>query len=334
VSGLVARLEVSRSAFQLSLDLDVAPGRTVALLGPNGAGKTTALRALAGLVRLAAGRIALDGAILDSVDPERHVPPEHRGVGFVFQDYLLFPHLSTLENVAFGLRATGVPRAEARERALAWLERMSLAAFAEVKPGRLSGGQAQRVALARALVGEPRLLLLDEPLAALDASTRPRLRTELAAHLREFGGCTVIVSHDPLDALVLADELVLVEHGRVTQRGTPDEIARMPQTEYAARLMGLNLVGGSVFEPRAVVLARFPPAGGGVAWRGIVESVEQHLTGPRVSVRIEPGAQLVAADVSVATLAGLRLSPGDAVWLSVPATEVRSTQVRAKERPA
>lgn len=322
--GLMARIEVARDAFDLSLALDVAPGKTVALLGPNGAGKSTTLRALAGLVRLASGQISLDGEVLDSVNPDQHVPPEHRGVGFVFQDYLLFPHLSAIENVAFGLRATGVSRVVARERAHSWLDRVGLARFADAKPGRLSGGQAQRVALARALVGEPRLLLLDEPLAALDASTRPQLRTELAAHLREFGGCAVIVSHDPLDALVLADELVLLEGGRVTQRGTPTEVARMPATEYIARLMGLNLVDGSVFVPSAVAVQRAAPAADTVSWRGVVVSIEQQLARVRVTVRIDPSAQLVAADVSVAALAELRLAPGDVVWLAVPASDVRS----------
>jgi molybdate transport system ATP-binding protein len=329
MSGLVAQIAVARDAFDLSLSLDVALGTTVALLGPNGAGKSTALRALAGLVRLESGQISLGGGILDSVNPDRHVPPEKRGMGFVFQDYLLFPHLTAIENVAFGLRATGIPKIMARERALAWLDRMGLADFAEAKPRQLSGGQAQRVALARVLVGEPRLLLLDEPLAALDASTRPQLRTELAAHLREFGGCAVIVSHDPLDALVLGDELVVLEHGRVTQRGTPAEVARIPATEYVARLMGLNLVDGTVFAPSAVTLRRDAPADARMAWRGVVVSIEQQLGQPRVVVRTEPGVQLIMADVSAVDLAELRLAAGETVWLTVPASEVRSN-----ERPA
>ena len=329
MSGLTARFAVARDAFELSLSLDIAPGSTVALLGPNGAGKSTTLRALAGLVRLETGRISLDDRDLDSADPERHVPPEHRGVGFVFQDYLLFPHLTALENVAFGLRAMGVPKARARERALAWLDRMGVAGFAEVKPRRLSGGQAQRVALARALAGEPRLLLLDEPLAALDASTRPQVRTELAAHLREFGGCAVIVSHDPLDALVLGDALVVLEHGRVTQRGVPADVAHMPATEYVARLMGLNLVDGSVFAPSAVTVRRVAPEDARMSWCGVVVSIEQQLGQPRLVVRAEPGGQLLLADVSAAALAELRLAVGDTVWLTVPASEARSG-----ERPA
>ncbi|MEO6943276.1 MAG: ABC transporter ATP-binding protein, partial [Lacisediminihabitans sp.] len=273
----------------------------------------------------------LGGDVLDSVNPDRHVPPEHRGVGFVFQDYLLFPHLSVIENVAFGLRATGIQKADARERARVWLDRMGLAEFAEAKPGQLSGGQAQRVALARVLVGEPRLLLLDEPLAALDASTRPHVRTELAAHLREFGGCTVIVSHDPLDALVLGDELVVLEHGRVTQRGTPAEVARIPGTEYIAQLMGLNLVDGRVFVPSAVAVqrklpARLPASQASSAWRGVILSVERQLGQPRIMVRVEPGAHVIMADVSAATIAELRLTAGDAVWLTVAASDIRSNE--------
>ena len=324
--GLRSEFTVERPGFGLSLSLDVPSGRTVALLGPNGAGKSTTLRAIAGLVHPMSGRIRLGDAVLNDVRAGVNLPPERRGVGFVFQDYLLFPHLSALENVAFGLRATGAPAAVARERAHSWLERMGLARFAEMKPGRLSGGQAQRVALARALVGEPQLLLLDEPLAALDASTRPQLRTELAAHLREFGGCTVIVSHDPLDALVLGDELVVLEHGRVTQRGTPAEVARIPATEYIAQLMGLNLVDGSVFAPSAVTVRTVAPGGAAVSWQGSVVSIEQQLTQLRVTVRTEPGGQLVMADISAASVAELRLATGDAVWLAVPASEVRSNR--------
>src|SRR5690348_12586476 len=159
---LDARLVVKRAGFTLDIELAVAAGEVVALLGPNGAGKTTALRSLAGLTELDDGHVTLDGARLD------REPPEHRRIGVVFQDYLLFPHLTALDNVAFGPRCHGVPKSEARAEAAVWLERMGLTGHAGVKPRRLSGGQAQRVALARALATHPRLLLLDEPLAALD----------------------------------------------------------------------------------------------------------------------------------------------------------------------
>jgi molybdate transport system ATP-binding protein len=313
--GLSADFSVERVGFSLSLSLHIPPGRTVALLGPNGAGKSSTLRALAWILRPAGGSIRLDGRTFD--DAGVHLDPERRGVGFVFQEYLLFPHLSALENVAFGLRARGVPRAEARERARVWLERVGLERFAEARPAQLSGGQAQRVALARALVGEPRLLLLDEPLAALDATVRAELRTELALHLRDYDGCAVVVTHDALDALVLGDELVVIENGGVVQRGTPLDVARAPQTDYVARLMGLNLVGGEAFAPSTVTVQRSPDADS--RWEGEVTSVEQRLGLVRVAVRV--AAKTILADVSAATLAELRLAPGDSVWLSVRVPE-------------
>ena len=210
--GLDARLVVDREAFRLDIALRAAPGEVVALLGPNGAGKTTALRALAGLAPLTAGHLRLDGADL------RRTPPESRPVGVVFQDYLLFPHLTALDNVAFGPRCRGAGKAEARAQAAEWLDRMGLAGHAGARPRRLSGGQAQRVAVARALATHPRLLLLDEPLAALDARTRLEVRAQLRRHLAAFEAVAVLVTHDPLDAMVLADRLVVVEGGR---RGPP-----------------------------------------------------------------------------------------------------------------
>ena len=189
------------------------------------------------------------------------MPTEQRPVGFVFQDYLLFPHLSALENVAFGLRARGLARAEARRRAAAWLERVGLAAHAAARPRALSGGQAQRVALARALVGEPRLLLLDEPLAALDAATRTEVRRDLRRHLASFDGTRLLVTHDPLDAIALADRLVVLEGGRVTQTGSPAEVSGRPRSRYVAELVGVNLYRGRA-DGASVQLA-----GGGAAGR-------------------------------------------------------------------
>lgn len=236
--GLDARLVVERGAFRLDVALSVAPGEVVALLGPNGAGKTTALRALAGLTPLTGGRLRLDGTALE------RTPPEARPVGVVFQDYLLFPHLTALDNVAFGPRCHGATKAEARAQAAEWLDRLGLADRAGAKPRKLSGGQAQRVALARALATRPRLLLLDEPLAALDARTRLEVRAQLRRHLAEFEAVAVLVTHDPLDAMVLADRLVVVEDGRVVQEGAPSDIARHPRTDYIAQLVGLNLYRG------------------------------------------------------------------------------------------
>jgi molybdate transport system ATP-binding protein len=234
VSGLTASFEVTRSAFRLSVELDVPAGTVTAVVGPNGSGKTTALRALAGLVRPTSGRIQLGDRILD--DRIAHVAARDRNIGVVFQDYLLFPHLSAVENIAFGPVAHGVPRAVALTAAYDWLDRFELADYASIRPRQLSGGQAQRVALARALILEPPLLLLDEPLAALDASTRESVRSQLKGELGAYGGSTVLVTHDPADALALADQLVVLEAGTIVQRGVPSEVAGAPLNPYVAEL--------------------------------------------------------------------------------------------------
>ncbi|WNM30839.1 ABC transporter ATP-binding protein [Streptomyces sp. Li-HN-5-11] len=338
--GLDARLVVDRGAFRLDVALTAAPGDVVALLGPNGAGKTTALRALAGLVPLTGGHLRLDGAVLD------RTPPEQRPVGVVFQDYLLFPHLSALDNVAFGPRCHGASRAQARAQAAEWLGRMGLADHAGAKPRRLSGGQAQRVALARALATRPRLLLLDEPLAALDARTRLDVRAQLRRHLAEFEAVAVLVTHDPLDAMVLADRLVVVEDGRIVQEGAPSDIARHPRTDYIARLVGLNLYRGVAeghvvrvsggpgitaseeltgpvfvaFPPGAVTLYRDRPAGSSARnlWRCEVASLETH--GDRIRADLT-GELPLAADLTTVAAAELGLHPGAMVWATVKAIQ-------------
>lgn len=234
MSGLTASIEVARPTFRLSVDLDVAAGSITAIVGPNGSGKTTLLRTLAGLVRPTFGRIQLGDRILDGSDV--HVPARDRDIGVVFQDYLLFPHLSSAENIAFGPMAHGVPRAVALASARDWLDRFGLAEFAAVRPRQLSGGQAQRVALARALILEPPLLLLDEPLAALDVNARASVRAQLGDVLGAYGGATVLVTHDPADALALADQLVVLAAGTVVQRGVPSEVAAAPLNDYVAGL--------------------------------------------------------------------------------------------------
>ncbi|MGK8523670.1 ABC transporter ATP-binding protein [Nocardia asteroides] len=344
---LDAHLRVARDSFRLDISVTVAPGEVVALLGPNGAGKTTALRALAGLTPLTGGAIRLDGTTWDA-PPQVFVPAARRRVGVVFQDYLLFAHLSALENVAFGLRARGHGRAAARERAAHWLERVGLAPQAAAKPRALSGGQAQRVALARALATDPELLLLDEPLAALDASTRLRVRSDLAHHLADYPGHTVLVTHDALDAMVLADRLVIIEHGAVVQHGPPAEVARRPRSDYVANLVGLNLYrgkadgttvaladGGSftvaepgegpvhvAFAPAAVGLHPTPPAGSPRnTWPVTVAAIEQHAH--TIRVRLD-GTPAVLADVTPATVAELRLRPGTRLWAAVKATETHT----------
>jgi molybdate transport system ATP-binding protein len=236
VSGLDARVVVARGVFRLELELRVPSGGVLALLGPNGAGKSTALGALAGAVPLDAGRVLLDDRLLDDVAAGVSVDIARRSVGWVFQDALLFPHLSVAENVAFGLRAGGMRRADALHAAGEWLERMGIAALAGARPREISGGQAQRAALARALAPQPHLLLLDEPLAALDAEVREEVRGGLRDGLRRHPGCTVLVTHDPGDAAVLADDVVVLEAGRAVQRGTPDELRDAPATPYVAAM--------------------------------------------------------------------------------------------------
>ncbi|MFJ2239771.1 ABC transporter ATP-binding protein [Streptomyces sp. NPDC087859] len=342
-NGLHAHLIVTHPTFHLDITLTAAPGEVVALLGPNGAGKTTALRALAGLTPLTAGHLRLDGTDLD------RTPPESRPVGVVFQDYLLFPHLTALDNIAFGPRCQGATKAEARRQATEWLTRMGLGDHATAKPRSLSGGQAQRVALARALATHPRLLLLDEPLAALDARTRLEVRSQLRRHLADFEAVAVLVTHDPLDAMVLADRLVVIEHGQVVQEGTPSDIARHPRTDYIAQLVGLNLYKGRseghtvhleagpditttehltgeafvAFPPSAVTLYRDRPTGSSARnlWRCEVAGLETH--GDQIRADLT-GELPLAADLTTVAAAELDLHPGAEIWAAVKATQTHA----------
>jgi molybdate transport system ATP-binding protein len=344
--SLEAEVGLTLGRLRLEVELAVGTGELVVLLGPNGAGKTTLLRALAGLLALDRGRVVLDGAVLEDAAAGAWVPTERRPIGFVFQDYLLFPHLSALENVAFGLRARGLGRAEARRRAGAWLDRVGLAGHAGARPRALSGGQAQRVALARAMVSEPRLLLLDEPLAALDAATRAEVRRDLRRHLASFGGTRLLVTHDPLEAMALADRLVVLEHGRVTQSGRPAEVSERPRSGYVAELVGVNLYRGradgaavelagggrliatgdhrgevfAAVHPRAVALHRRVPEGTPRnVLAGTADTVD--VVGDRVRVRVT-GQVPIVAEVTPAAVGELHLADGGPVWASVKATEV------------
>ena len=228
MSVLTFDLTVPRAAFEVRARLEVAAGRALALVGPNGAGKSTVLAAIAGLVD-AEGSVALDGRELGGM------PAETRGVGVVFQDFLLFPHLTVLDNVAFPARVRDGGWRAARDSARPWLERFDLAALATRHPRELSGGQAQRVALARALASEPAVLVLDEPMGSLDVEIRDELRADLAGYVRDFGGPTVIVSHEVDDARALADEVAVIEKGRIVQRGTLAQLAADPATPWVAR---------------------------------------------------------------------------------------------------
>jgi molybdate transport system ATP-binding protein len=350
---LDAHVVVDRGTLRVDVPLRIDAGEVVGLLGPNGAGKTTALRALAGLQPLSAGHVTVDGRDLDRPGQHGWTPTERRPIGVVFQDYLLFPHLSALDNVAFGPRRHGVDRHTARRQAANWLARVGLGEYARRRPRQLSGGQAQRVALARALAVHPRLLLLDEPLAALDARTRLDTRAELHRHLAEHPGATLLVTHDPLDALVLADRLVIVEEGHVVQEGDAATITAQPRTDYVARLVGLNLYRGAAdghtvtvnadlsltvadrlhgdafvaFPPSAVALYPHRPNGSPRnTWPAVITGMQRHGDNLRVQLG---GPITVAADITPAAAAHLHLAPGQGVWAAVKATETRAYQAAA-----
>ena len=343
---LDARIVCRLGSLELAVDVETKDGETVAVLGPNGAGKTTLFRCLSGLLPIDEGRIELDGEVLDDPAADVFVQPELRPASVVFQDYLLFPNLSALENVAFGLRARGVGKSAARARAHEWLERVGLAHHAQHRPGALSGGQAQRVALARALATEPRLLLLDEPLAALDVGTRGDVRRDLRRHLATFDGVRLLVTHDPVDAYALADRVLILESGKVVQTGTLADVTAQPRSRYIADLVGVNLLRGTaaggtittaaggrivaadpvdgpafaVIQPHAIALYRTAPDGSPRnVWAATVADVDQRAD--RVRVRLD-GAVPLVAEITQSALDTLALRAGDEVWASVKATEV------------
>ncbi|MER6189111.1 ABC transporter permease [Streptomyces cyaneofuscatus] len=326
------------------LTLDAAPGTTLAVVGPNGAGKTTLLRALLGLTPRAHARLRLGESDVTAL------PPHRRGVAWVPQDGALFPHLSALSNTAYGLRTHGVPRAEARRAAQSWLDRLGVGHLAHRKPGQLSGGQAQRVALARALAARPRLLLLDEPLAALDQTTRAHVRHTLRRHLAEFGGVCLIVTHDPVEAVSLADRVLVLDDGRVLQDEPPAEVTRHPRSPWVARMLGrnawpgtatadgLDLAGGghlvvaeplapgtealAVIAPEAVSVHREKPTGSPRnVWPGTVREITSGGSRLRLLITSDRAPDLVA-EITPQAAAELRIADGTEVWTGVKATEV------------
>ncbi|HSD49236.1 MAG TPA: ABC transporter ATP-binding protein [Actinomycetota bacterium] len=343
-----------RGGFEVRAAFETAAGETLALLGPNGSGKSTLVETIAGLRWPARGSLVLEGRTLDHTPTGTHVPPEHRPIGVVFQDLRLFPHLSALENAAFPLRAHGTPRASAHVRAAELLERLGVAHRGRAKPRDLSGGEAQRVALARALAAEPALLLLDEPLSALDVGSRAHVRDLLGAELRRFPGVRVLVTHDPVEASTLADRLVILEGGTITQIGTPEEIRTAPRSRYAADLVGLNAFHGRIerledgagrlvtsagdvivpwpegfgggaaiglLRPADVTLSLDHPVGSARnALRGPVRSIA--VEGERARVRIATDPPLVA-EITLGSVERLGLREGVEVWASFKAVEVQ-----------
>ena len=344
---------IRRGTFAVRASFDAGRGSTTALLGPNGSGKSTLVSSMAGLTPPDEGSVVLDGTVLDEPAAGVYLPPERRPIGVVFQDLLLFPHLSALENVEFPLLARGVARGEARDRSEHLLRRLEVVERARAKPRDLSGGEAQRVALARALVAEPRLLLLDEPLSALDVGARARLRQVVRDELERFPGVRVLITHDPVEAFTMADRLVIVEDGRVTQVGTPEEIRSAPRSRYGADLVGVNAIRG-VLAPIGEGTGRLISSEGAlvVPWPewyvegevvGIVRPIDVTLwpdrpegsarnvlfgrvisvaiEGNRARVRLATAPPLVA-EVTLGSVERLRLRSGVEVWASFKAVEV------------
>lgn len=344
--GLDANIALDRGRLHLEAVLQATRGETIAVVGPNGAGKSTLLLALAGLLPLSTGRVSLSGRTLEDTARGIRVPPERRPVGVVFQEYLLFPKMSVLDNLAFGLRARGGSHAAADEAARIWLERLRLSDRAGARPHQLSGGEQQRVALARALITEPELLLLDEPLAALDAGTRARMRRDLRSELAGFDGVRLVVTHDPLEAMLLGDRVMVVEDGSVVQSGAPADIRLRPRSRYVADLVGVNLLkgcarGGAVeleggtsitiasslqgdvlvrIDPRSIALFSDPPAGSPRnVWHLQVGGIDDE--GDRVRIQLTGGVDVVA-EVTPSAVRDLHLEPGRGVWAAVKATQI------------
>jgi len=348
-------LQVSLDERGIELDLGIHPGEVVALLGANGAGKSTLLSLIAGLIRPDSGWITLDGQVLVDVDRRVWVPAHQRGVVLLAQQALLFPHLTAAANVAFGPRSKGTSRRDAHAEAVRWLDAVDATEFADRRPAQLSGGQAQRIAIARALAADPALLLLDEPMAALDVAVAPALRQLLRNVLRDSRRTALLVTHDLIDALSLADRVVVLAAGRIVEDGPTRTVLTQPRSAFAARIAGVNLVAGTaehhglltpdgtrvlgildqtcvigqnavaVFSPAAVAVHLTPPTG----------SPRNHL--PVTVTELEARGELIRvhaagavggtgdliADITAAAAADLELIPGKHVYFAVKATEVQ-----------
>lgn len=350
--GLRADVKLWSGGFHLDAEFDAKRGETVALLGPNGAGKSTLVHALAGLVPLDGGEIALAGRLVERPAVGIRVPAEERSTGLLFQDRRLFPWMTALDNVAYGLRARGAPKGDALGIAGRWLRALGVESVASARAGTLSGGEAQRVALARALAPEPEMLLLDEPLGSLDVEARRTTARVLRDVLARFGGVKILVTHDPVEAVTLSDRLVILEEGRVVQEGSPAEVRRRPRSPYVAAFVGLNLVAGTVahesghsligtgeemvhamgtavpegaeavatIHPRSVALSLTRPVGSQRNMkRGAIASIDIGTEMVRVFLETRPP---LAADITQNALVDLGLTEGREVWATFKAAEV------------
>lgn len=353
MDDLVAHFSLRRdSGFTVDAVIDVVAGNTTALLGPNGAGKSTVVSAIAGLDAIDSGIIKLGDRVLDDPGSDIFVEPSDRRVGVVFQNALLFPHMSVAHNIEFGLKS--LKREPERSSAVldAWTERLDLRPLLDRRTRELSGGEIQRVAIARTMVTEPDLLILDEPLAAIDASARPAIRRLLSDFLVEFEGPAIVITHDPAEAFLLADEVVIIEDGHITQSGSPDDIRLQPATSYAADLAGVNLVVGvasdgkvvvgghtlqiadshltgevvATIHPRAISLHRNRPEG---SQRNVWLTRVKRLERQGDTVRIATGSPLeLIAEVTTDGARATGLALDAEVWVAVKATEI---QVRSAD---
>lgn len=334
------------SGFTVDAAFDVPAGRTAALLGPNGAGKSTVVSVIAGIAPLKAGFITLGDRVLDEPDSGVFVPPADRRIGVVFQDALLFQHMDVQQNIEFGPKSVKRDPDQSRRLIELWIDRLDLDSLRKRRPSELSGGETQRVAIARTLVTEPELLILDEPLAAIDASARPRIRRILADFLDGFGGPAIVITHDPAEAFLLADDVLIIEDGRMTQCGSPEDIRMKPATRYAADLAGVNMMigtaaGGTVVvgnhtlhiadshvtgevvitvRPQAISLHRHKPEGSARnSWQTTVRRVETHGE----IVRVATGGPLeLTAEVTTSGASDVGVAVGEPVWASIKATEI------------
>jgi molybdate transport system ATP-binding protein len=348
MSFLEAAVRIERSRFHLEIELAAAEGEIVAIVGPNGAGKSTLVNSLSGLIPVANGKVAVGGAVWEDTAARVRLRPQRRSVGVMFQHLALFANLSVLENVAYGLRSIHTSKSTAHQTALEILDRLGAERLARSPVAELSGGQAQKVALARALAAQPDLLLLDEPTSKLDVSSRTEVRRSLSSALQDFAGVSLLVTHQPVEALALAKRVLVLEEGIVTQRGTPTELQLRPRSSYVAQFVGVNLFegrssadqvqltggasvavvdapAGDVFvsiHPTAIALHRNRPEGTPRnIWR--LDVAEIDLEGERTRVRLHGDLTLVS-EITRAAASQLHIEAKGAVWASVKATQVRT----------
>jgi molybdate transport system ATP-binding protein len=342
-ASLNAQFAAERDGFKFSIDVRGDKGDIIAIVGPNGSGKSSALHAIAGLVPISEGTISLNGRSLD--DGKRRVPVDRRNCALVFQDHRLFPHMSVIDNVAYAPR-TRMKKAKARKVAQQWIDRLGLDELTKRNPQDLSGGQHQRIAIARALASDPDLLMLDEPLSALDVDATRVMRQFLKETLSSYDGVTLLVTHDPTDALALADKILVIESGKVSQSGSPTQIKEHPATRYVAEFVGINRLEGQaqgnhvlihsgaevttaeqhegpvalIIHPSAVALHASQPSGSPRnTFPGTITHMEEQAQRIRLTI---DGPLPIVAELTPGAVAALELKVSKPVWIAIKATEI------------